>query len=184
MPNLLLSGPTNNGKSMLIEKCRRAHCVEPPPAAEVATLPVVTMQRPSEPSAPRLYTLLLTPLGLPLHGRRPVADLEGMARRVLRAGGAKMLVIDEVHNLLAGHRRIQREFLNRLRFLGHVLRVPIGGVGTCEAYLAIRSDDQLENRFAPVPLPLWPEGPALMALLARYAVSFPLRRRSVLTQPA
>src|SRR5215813_15473634 len=41
MPNLLLIGPTNNGKSMLIEKFRRAHCVEPTPAAEVETLPVV-----------------------------------------------------------------------------------------------------------------------------------------------
>ena len=67
---------------------------------------------------------------------------------------------------------------------GNVLRVPIIGVGTREAYLAIRSDDQLENRFAPVTLPLWQEGPELMALLASYAASFPLRRRSVLTQPA
>jgi hypothetical protein len=169
---------------MLIEKFRRAHCVEPTPAAEVETLPVVTMQMPSEPSVSRFYTLLLTTLGLSLHGRRPVADLEGMVLSVLRAVGAKMLVIDELHNLLAGNRSVQREFLNLLRFLGNVLRVPIVGVGTREAYLAIRSDDQLENRFAPVTLPLWQEGPELMALLASYAASFPLRRRSVLTQPA
>jgi hypothetical protein len=184
MPNLLLIGPTNNGKSMLIEKFRRAHCVEPVPAAETETIPVVTLQMPSEPSVSRFYMLLLTTLGFPLYGRRPVADLEGMALRMLQAVGAHMLVIDELHNLLAGNRSVQREFLNLLRFLGNALRVPIVGVGTREAYLAIRSDDQLENRFEPVPLPLWQEGPELMALLASYAASFPLRRRSTLTQPA
>src|SRR5262249_6404313 len=96
----------------------------------------------------------------------------------------KMLVIDELHNLLAGNRSVQREFLNLLRFLGNMLRVPIVGVGTREAYLVIRSDDQLENRFASVTLLLWQEGPELMVLLASDAASLLLRRRSVLMQPA
>ncbi len=39
------------------------------------------------------------------------------------------------------------KFLNLIRFLGNQLRIPLVGVGTREAYLAIRSDDQLENRF-------------------------------------
>jgi Bacterial TniB protein len=184
MPNLLLIGPTNNGKSMLIEKFRRAHMVEPAPQAEAEIIPVVTMQMPSDPSVSRFYALLLTRLGVPLHGRRKVIDLEGMALRVLRAVGMQVLVIDELHNMLAGNSSIRREFLNLLRFLGNELRVPIVGVGTREAYLAIRSDDQLENRFEPVILPLWQEGPELMTLLASYAASFPLRQRSTLDQPA
>jgi hypothetical protein len=184
MPNLLLIGPTNNGKSMLIEKFRRTHIVEPAPHAEAEIIPVVTMQMPSDPSISRFYALLLTRLGVPLHGRRKVIDLEGMALRVLRAVGMQVLVIDELHNMLAGNSSVRREFLNLIRFLGNELRVPIVGVGTREAYLAIRSDDQLENRFEPVILPLWQEGPELMALLASYAASFPLRQRSTLDQPA
>ncbi|HEY5869695.1 MAG TPA: TniB family NTP-binding protein [Candidatus Tectomicrobia bacterium] len=184
MPNLLLIGPTNNGKSMLMEKFRRAHRVESALHAETETIPVVTMQMPSDPSVSRFYALLLTTLGVPLHGRRKVVDLEGMALRVLRAVGMKVLVIDELHNMLAGNSSVRREFLNLLRFLGNELRVPIVGVGTREAYLAIRSDDQLENRFEPMTLPLWQDGPELMALLASYAASFPLRQRSTLDQPA
>lgn len=184
MPNLLLIGPTNNGKSMLIEKFRRAHIVEPAPQAEADIIPVVTMQMPSDPSVSRFYALLLTRLGVPLHGRRKVVDLEGRALRGLRAVGMQVLVIDELHNMLAGNSSVRREFLNLLRFLGNELRVPIVGVGTREAYLAIRSDDQLENRFEPVILPLWQEGPELMALLASYAAAFPLRQRSTLDQPA
>ena len=62
-------------------------------------------------------------------------------------------MIDELHNLLGGRGDRRREFLNLLRFLGNELRIPLVGVGTREAYLAIRSDDQLENRFAPFTLP-------------------------------
>ena len=158
--------------------------MEPAPHAEAEIIPVVTMQMPSDPSISRFYALLLTRLGVPLHGRRKVIDLEGMALRVLRAVGMQVLVIDELHNMLAGNSSVRREFLNLIRFLGNELRVPIVGVGTREAYLAIRSDDQLENRFEPVILPLWQEGPELMALLASYAASFPLRQRSTLDQPA
>jgi hypothetical protein len=80
--------------------------------------------------------------------------------------------------MLAGSGAMQREFLNLLRFLGNELRIPIVGVGTREAYLAIRSEDQLENRFEPFILPVWREGKEFMALLASFAVSFPLRRPS------
>jgi hypothetical protein len=62
--------------------------------------------------------------------------------------------------------------------LGNELRIPIIGVGTREAYLAIRGDDQLENRFEPFILPIWREEKEFMALLASFAVSFPLRRPS------
>ena len=55
----------------------------------------------------------------------------------------RLLVIDELHNVLAGNSVNRREFLNLLRFLGNELRIPLVGVGTRDAYLAIRSDDQL-----------------------------------------
>ena len=41
-----------------------------------------------------------------------------------------MLIIDELHNMLAGGPAVRREFLNLIRFLGNVLRIPIVGVGT------------------------------------------------------
>jgi hypothetical protein len=91
-----------------------------------------------------------------------------------------ILVIDELHNILAGPTRLQLEFLNLIRFLGNELKIPIVGVGTKEAYLAIRSDSQLENRFEPFSLPTWQEGDDLRSLLSSFAASYPLRRRSVL----
>lgn len=48
MPNLLLTGPTNNGKSMIIEKFRRSHPPVSHPDRE--EIPVLAVQMPSDPS--------------------------------------------------------------------------------------------------------------------------------------
>ena len=177
MPNLLLTGPTNNGKSMIIEKFRRSHPPVSHPDRE--EIPVLVVQMPSDPSVGRFYTALLAATGAPLPARQyRLADLEQLALRVLRAAGVRVLVIDELHNVLSGRGDRRREFLNLLRFLGNELRIPLVGVGTREAYLAIRSDDQLENRFAPFTLPRWEAGADACSLLASFAASFPLRRPS------
>ncbi|MHC8609986.1 TniB family NTP-binding protein (plasmid) [Paenarthrobacter ureafaciens] len=176
MPNLLLIGPTNNGKSMIVEKFRRGH----PPVAEPERerIPVLCVQMPSEPSVLRFYIALLAALGAPLQPRRRLADVEQISLKLLRLTGVRMLVIDELHNILAGQGNSRREFLNLLRFLGNELRIPIVGVGTREAYLAVRSDDQLENRFEPIVLPLWKTGEDTLSLLASFAAALPLQRAS------
>ncbi len=176
MPNLLIVGPTNNGKSMIIEKFRRTH----PPITERDSekIPVVSVQMPSEPSIKRFYSALLIAIGAPIRPRQQLAELEQQALQLLRTVKVKMLVIDELHNIMAGTGSSQREFLNLLRFLGNELRIPMVGVGTKEAYLAIRTDDQLENRFEPLVLPIWQEGSELESLLASFVAILPLRKPS------
>jgi len=178
MPNLLLVGPTNNGKSMIIEKFRREH--SPSSGVDAEQIPVLAVQMPSDPSVSRFYAGLLAAIGAPLRPRQQVAELEHLTLGLLRRVGVRMLVIDELHNVLAGRDSSRREFLNLLRFLGNELRIPLVGVGTREAYLAIRSDDQLENRFEPITLPLWAEDPETLSLLASFAASFPLRSPSLI----
>jgi hypothetical protein len=178
MPNLLLIGPTNNGKSMIVERFRRAHPTVTGPGGE--NIPVVCLQMPPEPSALRFYTALLSAIGAPLRPQRRLPEAERLALSLLREVGVRILVIDEIHNVLAGPGEKRREFLNLLRFLGNELHVPLVGVGTREAYLAVRSDDQLENRFEPIILPLWEVGDEARSLLASFAASFPLRRPSLI----
>lgn len=178
MPNMLLIGPTNKGKSMLIEKFRRAHPPEHEPNREHA--PVLCIQMPPNPSPPRFYAAILAALGAPqlTRPRTQIDQREQVTLDLLLRVGVKILVIDELHNMLAGRSDTRREFLNALRFIGNQLRIPLVGVGTQEAYLAIRSDEQLENRFEPFTLPTWQPGDAARSLLASFAASFPLRRPS------
>lgn len=183
MPNLLITGLTNNGKSMIIEKFRRQHPSNKPEndihSCE-AVVPVAVLQMPSEPSVSRFYSMLIRSLGRNTLGRNRVSELEQLALIRLHEVKTRVLVIDELHNVLAGQSDKRREFLNLLRFIGNELCIPIVGVGTRDAYLAIRSDDQLENRFEPLLLPRWQPNDELISLLASFAASFPLHRPSLI----
>lgn len=180
MPNLLMIGPTNNGKSMIIEKFRKDHSVTSRKGGDHELIPVVVVQVPCEPSVARFYAMILASLGAPVAPRMRLVDLEQLVLKLLRAVKAQMLIIDELHNILAGNLHVRRAFMNLLRFLGNELRIPIVGVGTREAYLAISTDDQLENRFEPFPLPHWEEGDDLLALLASFETMLPLKQPSMI----
>ena len=108
------------------------------------------------------------------------ARYETMALQLLSATKTKILIIDELHNILAGNGHKQREFLNLLRFIGNQLQLSIVGVGIKDAYLAIRTDDQLENRFEPFILPLWRDDNEFTRLLASFKKVLPLRKSSEL----
>ena len=175
-PNLLLVGPTNNGKSWIVERFVQAHAL--PGTRDAERLPVVAMQMPTEPTVARFYAALLSRLGAPMAGAGRKHELEQAALRVLRGVGARVLVIDELHNVLGGNRTVRAEFLSLLRWLGNELHIPIVGVGTRDAWLAIRTDPQLENRFEPFTVPPWSAGPEAARLLQGFATMLPLRRPS------
>ncbi|CAM5208100.1 hypothetical protein OURE66S_03563 [Oligella ureolytica] len=131
-PTCCWSVQTNNGKSMIVEKFRRTH-----PASSDADqehIPVLVVQMPCEPSVIRFYVALLAAMGAPLRPRPRLPEMGQLALALLRKVGVRMLVIDELHNVLAGNSVNRREFLNLLRFLGNELRIPLVGVGTRDAY--------------------------------------------------
>lgn len=71
---------------------------------------------PSDPKVSRFYAAMLAALGAPVRPGQRLLDLEQVALRLLRATSMRMLVIDELHNVLAGRSDVRREFLNLLRF--------------------------------------------------------------------
>lgn len=187
MPNLLITGPTNNGKSMIIEKFRREILQEKSndtlPSEEKEQIPVVFVQMPSEPLISRFYALLLESINVPMSRSRNLPYLERLTLSIFKQVNVHVIVIDELHNILSGSMQKQHAFLNLLRFLGNELQVSIVGVGTKDAYLAIRSDDQLENRFEPLLLPRWEYDEEYLKLIASYVSMLPLKKSSVMIQP-
>ena len=183
MPNLILVGATNNGKTMIVEKFHRMHS-QPPDAVDVPyQVPVLKVQMPSGPDENRFFAAMLEILGVPDRLNERLLARQETAMRLVRAAGVKVLVIDEIHNMLAGSRAQQRRFLNLLRWLGNELQIPLVAVGTVEALRAVQSDDQLANRFTPVVLPPWQMGPEYLTLLNTLEAVLPLRRASVLSEP-
>ena len=73
----------------------------------------------------------------------------------MRAVDVQVIVLDEVHNILAGTFREQRVVLNTLRYLSNELKISLVYFGVNEAREAISGDVQLARRFEEFPLPRW-----------------------------
>jgi type II secretory pathway predicted ATPase ExeA len=184
MPCLLLHAATGMGKTKLLRKFRRTH----PPVFDstvgVQKMQIVAMQMPPEPDEKSFYTQLLSSLDAPVWTSMNVHQTRHIVRDLLGFVGARMLIIDEVHTLLASTYRQQRILLNTLRYMANELRIPLICAGTSDAKIALTTDEQLADRFEAYDLPLWQNDEAFIRLLVSFQSTFPLRRKSDLTSSA
>ena len=182
MPCMVMHGPSNIGKTLIIAKFLREH----PPGFDkqrgVEQRPVISMQMPPTPDQRRFYRALLSVVGAPQGPSSTLATLEQVPRDVLIRMSPRMLIVDEVHHLLAGTHREQRASLNLLKYLANELKICIVAVGTSDAPVAFQSDAQISSRFTPFEIPLWTESEDFRRLLSAFEQALPLRRPSQLTQ--
>jgi hypothetical protein len=184
MPNLLIVGETNNGKTMIASRFQRLHPATESTSGERHTVPVLFIQAPPAPDESRFYGAILEALGIPYKPRGSVEEKQMKVLHLLRAVELRVLIIDEIHHILAGHIAKQRHFLNVLKYLGNELKIPLVGVGTIDALRAIQTDPQMVNRFEPVALPRWEMNRDFQMLLASFERLLPLRQPSLLAEPA
>lgn len=178
MPNLLIVGDTNNGKTMLAKRFWRKHPAEDNKDGASVVVPVMFMQAPPIPDEGRFYNTILELLFAPYKPGDRIDRKQYQAVRLMREVGLRMLIIDEVHNILAGSLTRQRAFLNVIKFLGNELQIPIIASGTREAFRAIQTDPQLANRFKPAVLPRWKNDNEFGDFLITFENLIPLRKPS------
>jgi len=176
MPNLLLVGETNNGKTMIVNRFHQLHPAADNPNTEQFHLPVLVVQAPPVPSETRFYNAILEKLSAPYRASDRVDKKQFQVLKILSRVRIQMMIIDEIHQIVAGKTGKQRQFLNTIKYLGNELQIPIVGVGTYEAFNAIQTDPQLANRFEPTVLPRWEQGQEFLRLLSSFERMLPLKR--------
>jgi type II secretory pathway predicted ATPase ExeA len=184
MPNLLVAGQTNNGKTALVMRFVQQHHAHFSDAGSAACIPVIAVQAPPTPDERRLYQAIIAKLYPSFRPSPHLHVLQREALRLLKIVSVKMLVIDEIHHILAGPMIKQRLFLNVVKHLGNELQIPIVAVGTQDAFNALHSDPQLANRFDPAILPRWTMDDDYLRLLASFESALPFERPSMLIEPA
>lgn len=182
MPCMVLHGDSNIGKTLIVAKFQRDHPDRFDAVKGVERRDVIAMQMPATPDQHRFYSALLFVLGAPHSASASLSVLERLARELLRRIAPRMLVVDEVHHLLAGNYREQRASLNLLKFLANDLKFSIVLVGTADARLALASDAQMTSRFTPFEIARWRESDDLRRLLGAFERVLPLRKPSDLMQ--
>jgi replication-associated recombination protein RarA len=184
MPCLLLYGATGMGKTKILRKFLRDHPTTFDNRLGITSARAVAMQMPPDPDEKSFYEELLSTLQAPSRYTASTPHLRRIARDLMHFVGARMLIIDEVHALLAGSYRQQRILLNTLRFLATDLRIPLVCAGTADAKRALTTDQQLADRFEAIELPRWHNDVAFHRLLSSFQAILPLRQRSDLVSPA
>lgn len=143
MPNLLIVGDTNNGKTMLIQKFQRLHPPSDNAEGDFISYPVLIVQTPPVPDERRLYHAILERVVAPYNPKSSVEARQRQVITILKNVNVRMLVIDEIHDILAGSPSKQRQFRNVLKYLGNETADPDcwGGYKGSLPRLANRSAD-------------------------------------------
>lgn len=178
MPNLLIVGDTNNGKTMLVNRFYHKHLPNDNPTGDNIILPVLLIQAPPVPDENRFYNSILESINAPYKASDRPDKKQFQTIRILEQLETRMLMIDEIHHILAGNLTKQRHFLNTVKYLGNELKISIVGIGIQDAFNAIQTDPQLANRFEPVTLPRWEMDTEYLRLLTSFEHMLPLRKRS------
>lgn len=183
MDSLLITGESGMGKTMIIEKFLRQHPQREDQISGTLKTPIVSIQMAPTPGEKRLYVQILDALNVDTLSRMDKDHAAILCLRLMKAMGVRMLIIDEVHNLLCGTAQQGSEARNTIKFLSNGLRIPIVCAGTPEAARAIRQDVQLANRMHEITLARWRDDATLQRLLNSIVLSLPLRRPSPINDP-
>lgn len=184
MPNMLLVAPSFNGKTSILRRFMSLHQPDLDAANEVTICPVVMVEAPPKPDISDFYTRVLDALMAPYKPTASVQEKYSQIKRLFRQMEVKMLIVDEIHHLIAGSLNRQQEFRNALKSLGNETMVTIVAAGIEDAYNAFNTDPQMSSRFTPEELPLWKANNEFGSLLATLELRMPLKRPSNLKDPS
>lgn len=184
MPNMLLVAPSFNGKTSILRRFMSLHTPDLDPTEEVTTCPVIMVEAPPKPDIADFYTRILDVLMTPYKPTASPSEKCSQVKRLFKQMDVRMLIVDEIHHLIAGSLNRQQEFRNALKSLGNETMVSIVAAGIEDAYNAFNTDPQMSSRFPPEELPLWKPNNEFGALLATLELRMPLKLASNLKDPA
>lgn len=182
MPNILLVGDSNNGKTALLNRFLNLNGSYVQDETNKLIVPALLVQAPTEPDEKRFYTLILDSLFAPCNPSERIEMKQQRVIHLLKRVELKILIIDEIHHVLAGNMIKQRSFLNVLKYLSNELRISLVCSGTRDAFNAIQTDPQLANRFEPKVLKKWSNDEEYLRLLASFEKLLPLKEPSMLIE--
>lgn len=93
MPNMLIVGASNNGKSNILHRFEDKHKPDPNPGGEYSIIPVVFVEAPKKPDMNDFYNRILEAIWQPYSIRARDSDKEREVMKVLRNVQLKVLLL-------------------------------------------------------------------------------------------
>ena len=177
---LIVSGAPGSGKTMIANWLKKKFSPTPSGNGQPAQMPVLGISMTGAREAKILFNRSLEQLGVPEINRYTMSDRERMVLKVCRTANVRLLVLDELQDVLSSTPRQQRIALDTIKLLMNELMVPILALGTSQAPTAMQVDEHLNARFDHRTLPIWKREPELANLLCALERMLPLAEPSQL----
>lgn len=190
MPNLLIIGETNSGKTLIGKRFESMHpprfvdSIDPQSGTpyQRIVMEVMMIQCPPVPNEKRLYIAILDKLQVPYKSSGRIEYFQSAVINGMRRLGVKILILDELNNIILGNPAKQREFLQIIKYIANELELSIVASGTEDAFYVVNSDDQLANRFDKVVLSRWKYDAEYLRMLASLEKTVGLKQDSNLIE--
>lgn len=174
-PNLLIIGATDSGKTEILQKFRRLHPASARPDGDAIHVPTFYLQAPPGPFEEILLNKALLQLGIiPRNSMTSAAKIPCLVD-ALEKVETRVLMIDEVHQMLAGASKKTSYIMNLIKYISNESQISLVLAGTAAARQALSTDEELIGRFPERPLPPLENDAPYKKLLALFEATLPLR---------
>lgn len=176
MPNILLVGRSDNGKSSIIQHFVNRHPMvlredgSPGPC-------IVWLAMPATPTESSFWSELLWSLNINHRERDTPEKKRRQAFDAMEYASVRMLAIDEFNHLTNAGKDSAR-LLAAIKNVSTALSIPIVASGTQAAINALNSEPQMRSRFEPAVLDRWKLDREYLRFLASYESLLPLAEPS------
>lgn len=178
---MLLYGDSNNGKSAILKRFYKQFSKDEYLDEDgdlIHLMPIVYVI--SEPSSDEsvMFSGILSSMNVPINHKEKVDKKKEEAIYYLNLMKTKLIIIDEIQNVLHGPHNKMSQLITSLKTLNNKTGIPIILAGTHDAMSAISIDNQTKSRFKPYELPLWNNDENFLRFVATMEAMLPLKKAS------
>lgn len=151
-PCRMLLGESAMGKSAIFKEFESDHPASDNIGGDMALVPVFRMQFP-ETGSDGIYSEIIRKLNSEPVTAPSSSKLRSLALNILDRVGNRVLIIDEIANVITKDLNRQTIAMNATKFITNELERPIVLGVTPEAFTVVNKDKHLKTRFEPIFLP-------------------------------
>ncbi|MBE0491315.1 MAG: TniB family NTP-binding protein [Sulfurospirillum sp.] len=178
---MLLYGESYNGKTAILKKFCRAHLPGEYTDEDgdiINMIPVVYVEAPPSSEESRILSAILASIGVSVKYNEKVHKKEEDLLYYLKLMQTKLIIIDEIHNVLHGAHTKMTQLMASLKSLSNKSGIPMILAGTENALAAVTIDAQTKSRFKPYELKPWENDETFGRFVATFEAMLPLKNAS------